>query len=105
MTIGVPIGQTWKERLGLASRRAPEFYESAEAVVDTPHALAIRTALNELGLGGVFCIQGVPTIAILSLDQFNPKGGRRYSRCSLEPRAREFAPSDCGRYLARLFLS
>jgi hypothetical protein len=44
-----PLSPVWKDRLGLASRRAPEFYESAGAVVDTPHALAIRSALDDLG--------------------------------------------------------
>jgi hypothetical protein len=65
------LGQDWKERLGLANRRSPELYESAEAVTDTPHALAIRAALDELGLSAVFCVQGAPTIAILSVEQYD----------------------------------
>jgi len=64
--------ETWKERLGLRDRSAPEFYETASAVTDTPHALAIRTALNELGLSAIFCVQGVPTIAILNMASFDP---------------------------------
>jgi type I restriction-modification system DNA methylase subunit len=66
-----PLSPAWKERLGLASRRAPEFYESAAAVVDTPHALAIRSALDDLGLSGILCVQGVPTIAILTIEQYD----------------------------------
>ena len=66
-----PNGEIWRKRLGLDSRRAPEFYESADTVADTPHALAIRTALDELGLSGIFCIQGVPTIAILSMANYD----------------------------------
>ncbi|WP_434722341.1 HsdM family class I SAM-dependent methyltransferase [Mesorhizobium sp. RIZ17] len=62
---------TWKERLGLESRRAPELYESTTMVADTPHAPAIRTALDELGLSGMFCIQGVPTIAILNMAVYD----------------------------------
>ncbi|WP_024882294.1 N-6 DNA methylase [Methylosinus sp. LW3] len=64
--------ETWKDRLGLGSRSAPEFYESASTVADTPHALAIRTALDELGLSAIFCVQGVPTIAILNMTSFDP---------------------------------
>ena len=37
---------------------------------DTPHALAIRTALDELGVSGIFCVQGVPTIAILDMAAY-----------------------------------
>jgi hypothetical protein len=66
-----PLSPAWKERLGLASRRAPEFYETSDAVEDTPHALAIRTSLDGLGLSGVFCVQGVPTIAILNVAQYD----------------------------------
>lgn len=71
MTDVQPLSPAWKERLGLASRRAPEFYESAGAVVDTPHALAIRSALDDLGLSGILCVQGVPTIAILTIEQYD----------------------------------
>ena len=67
----LPLAPEWKERLSLANRHAPEFYETADAVVDTPHALAIRTALDELGLSGIFCVQGVPTIALLNVAQFD----------------------------------
>jgi hypothetical protein len=67
----LPMEPAWKERFGLASRREPEFYENADAVVDTPHALAIRTALDELGLSGIFCVQGVPTIAFLNVAQYD----------------------------------
>jgi len=68
---GTTLSSEWKGRLGLAARRAPEYYETSDAVVDTPHALAIRIALDELGLSAIFCVQGVPTIAILNLQQFD----------------------------------
>ena len=71
MSHAQPISSEWKGRLGLATRHAPEYYESSDAVIDTPHALAIRIALDELGLSAVFCVQGVPTIAILNLEQFD----------------------------------
>jgi hypothetical protein len=67
----IALGQEWKERLGLTNRRSPELYESSEAVSDTPHALAIRTALANLGLSAVFCVQSVPTVAILSTERYD----------------------------------
>jgi hypothetical protein len=66
-----PLSQEWKERLGLANRRAPELYEEPQAATDTPHALAIRAALDGLGLSAVFCVQGVPTIALLSVERYD----------------------------------
>src|SRR5579863_1707848 len=66
-----PLEADWKERLGLTNRHEPELYEAADAVTDTPHALAIRTALNDLALSGVFCVQGVPTIALLKVAQYD----------------------------------
>lgn len=66
----LPLPQEWKERLGLASRNSPELYESSDAVNDVPHAPAIRTALDDLGLSAVFCVQAVPTIAILSTERY-----------------------------------
>ena len=72
MTISpsLPFPRKWKERLGLLSRRSPELYESSDAVVDVAHALAIRTGFDELGLSAIFCVQGVPTVAILSVEQY-----------------------------------
>lgn len=67
----LPLRKEWKERLGLANRRSPELYESSENVTDVPHALAIRAALADLGLSAVFCVQGVPTVAILSVEQYD----------------------------------
>ncbi|MGE3993163.1 HsdM family class I SAM-dependent methyltransferase [Pseudorhodoplanes sp.] len=71
MTVGRPIDAEWKERLGLLNRRSPELYETSESAVDIPHALAIRAALDDLGLSAVFCVQGVPTVAILDLESFD----------------------------------
>ncbi|HEX4757308.1 MAG TPA: N-6 DNA methylase [Terracidiphilus sp.] len=71
MSPAQPLTSEWKGRLGLAGRCAPEYYESSDAVVDTPHAVAIRIALDELGLSAMFCVQGVPTIAILNLARFD----------------------------------
>jgi hypothetical protein len=66
----LPLRQEWKERLGLASRKSPELFETSDDVKDVPHAPSIRTALDDLGLSAVFCVQAVPTIAILSVEQY-----------------------------------
>lgn len=66
-----PLGIDWKDRLGLAHRQSPELYESADAVGDVPHAAAIRAALEEMGLSAIFCVQGVPTVAILATDRYD----------------------------------
>jgi hypothetical protein len=60
---GLPL--QWKEALALSRRHAPEFYEPGADIAPGPHAEAIRFALSELGLAGVFCIEGVPTIGFL----------------------------------------
>ena len=66
-----PLEPEWKDRLDLSLRKVPELYERMEDVGDTPHAGAIRTTLDELGVSAVFCVQGVPTIAILSVDDYD----------------------------------
>ena len=65
------LASEWKDRLGLTNRRSPELYESAEAVSDVPHAPAIRAALTEMGVSAIFCVQGVPTVAILEADHYD----------------------------------
>lgn len=65
-----PLDETWKARLDLAGRGAPELYENVDAVRNSPHAGAIRATLEGLGASAVFCVQGVPTIVILSLDEY-----------------------------------
>lgn len=66
-----PLGPEWKDRLGLTNRRSPELYETAEAVSNVPHAPAIRASLTEMGLSAIFCVQGVPTVAILTTDKYD----------------------------------
>ena len=65
-----PLDETWKARLDLVDRDAPELYESIESVRNSPHAGAIRATLEGLGASAVFCVQGVPTIVILSVDEY-----------------------------------
>ena len=66
-----PLEPEWKDRLDLSLRKVPELYERVEDVGDTPHAGAIRMTLDELGVSAVFCVQEVPTIAILSVDEYD----------------------------------
>ena len=68
-----PLDATWKERLDLTARTAPELYEDAAAVTDNPHARAIRTTFRELRASAVFCVQRVPTVVILSVDEYDRK--------------------------------
>ena len=70
-TLASALAPEWKDRLGLTHRRSPELYESADAVSDVPHAPAIRAALNEMGVSAIFCVQGVPTVAILEADHYD----------------------------------
>ncbi len=65
-----PLPTKWKERLDLASRDVPELYEDPKAVGPSPHAGAIRMALVELGASAVFCVQNVPTVVIVVLDEY-----------------------------------
>ena len=51
--------------MGLSARRAPELYETATQVGNAPHAGALRTTLDDLDVSAVFCVQHVPTVAIL----------------------------------------
>jgi len=67
----LPLRQEWKDRLGLTHRRSPEFYETVDSVGDAPHALALRTAFDDLHLSAVFCVQGVPTVALLEVEQYD----------------------------------
>jgi hypothetical protein len=66
-----PIGRRWKERLDLSRRKAPELFEKADEVRQSPHAGAIRTTFAELGASAVFCVQGVPTIVIVAVDDYD----------------------------------
>ena len=66
-----PLEPEWKDRLELSLRKVPDLYERANDVGNTTHAGAIRTTLAELGVSAVFCVQEVPTIAILSVDDYD----------------------------------
>ena len=71
VTARKPLSPKLRESLGLADRRVPEFYEDAESVIGVPHATAIRTALDKFELSAVYCVQGLPTVGILAVDQYD----------------------------------
>lgn len=65
------LDDLWKKHFDLADRDAPELYEDVETVRNSPHAGAIRATLEGLGASAVFCVQGVPTIVIVSLERYD----------------------------------
>lgn len=65
-----PLSAEWKERLDLSNREIPELFEDPETVGRSPHANAIRTTLAELGASAVLCVQGVPTVVIVVLEEY-----------------------------------
>ena len=67
----LPLDQKWKQRLALTTRTAPDLYEDAAAVTDTPHARAIRTTFRDLRASAVFCTHGVPAVVILSVETYD----------------------------------
>ena len=67
-----PLGPVWKDRLGLSTRVPPEFYERSDDVGNVPHAGALRTTLDDLRGSAVFCVQHVPTVVVLAVDEYDP---------------------------------
>ena len=65
------------KRFGLADRRSPDLYLSDRDVLGAPHASAMRLAFEDLGLAGVFCVAGTPTVAFLGTrERSGPRGER-----------------------------
>lgn len=67
----VPLSADWKSKLDLMNRHAPDVFEVGDDIRETPYADAVRTSLGELGLSTVFCVNGVPTIAIRQSDKYD----------------------------------
>ena len=65
-----PLPTEWKDRLELSNREIPELFEDPASVGRSPHANAIRMALVDLGASAVFCVQGVPTVVIVVLEEY-----------------------------------
>ena len=65
-----PLSAEWKDRLDLSNRGIPELHEDPAAVGRSPHANAIRMALADLGASAVFCVQDVPTVVIVALEEY-----------------------------------
>jgi hypothetical protein len=67
------LDEDLKRRLGISLRRPPELYERSDDLESSGHADAIRVGLDQLGLSAVFCVQGVPTAALLRTKQYHPE--------------------------------
>ncbi|HEC99775.1 MAG TPA: hypothetical protein ENN18_05280 [Proteobacteria bacterium] len=63
--------QIWTESLGLRGRSRPDLFLSANEVSGVPHAAAMRTGFNKLGLSGFFCVDSIPAIAFLIQKRLN----------------------------------
>lgn len=66
------LDDRWQESLQLRHRSPPDFVQATSEVRDTPYAPAIRVALQELRLSGMFCVNGVPTVAIRRSSGYDP---------------------------------
>ena len=66
-----PHDPGWKGPLSLSTRRPPELYEKSDDIEDVPHAGALRTTFDILGASAVFCVQDVPTVVILSVEEYD----------------------------------
>ena len=69
-----PLKPPWKDLLSLSTRRAPDFYEKSNDVGNVPYAGALRTAFDDLGVSAVLCVQHVPTVVVVSVDEYDPAG-------------------------------
>ncbi len=67
-----PLEPAWKDLLSLSTRRKPEFYEGAGDVGNVPYAGVLRTTFDGLGASAVFCVQFVPTVVIVSVEEYDP---------------------------------
>lgn len=67
----LPLDSTWKNRLGFDGRQSPEIFFPEDKILDTPHASAIRIAFENLDLSAFFCIQKVPTVAVIAMQDYN----------------------------------
>jgi hypothetical protein len=69
--VNFPLPPQWTEYLDLSHRKPPELFQTSDEVADVPHAGAVRDSLADLGLSAVFCVQGVPAVAILVQDVYD----------------------------------
>ena len=66
-----PLTSRWKEILALGNRRAPDLFEPDDVVEGTPYADEIKKAFRELDVSAMFCVQGVPTVAIINQPDYD----------------------------------
>lgn len=69
----LPLDDRWKNVLHVQHRLPPDFFEDSNEVRGTPYAPAIRVGLQELRLSAIFCVNGVPTVAIRRSEHYVPE--------------------------------
>ena len=69
----LPLDDHWKNALHIQHRLPPDFFEDSNEVRGTPYAPAIRVGLRELRLSAIFCVNGVPTVAIRRTEDCVPE--------------------------------
>lgn len=69
----LPLDDHWKNALHIQHRLPPDFFEDSNEVRGTPYAPAIRVGLRELRLSAIFCVNGVPTVAIRRSERYVPE--------------------------------
>lgn len=69
----VPLSEYWRDGLDLTHRLPPELFQSGDDVRDTPYVSAVRTALEELSLSAVFCVNRVPTVVFRQSPTYEPR--------------------------------
>lgn len=67
------LNSRWKEILALENRSAPELFEPSDRIENTPYAEEIRKAFKKLSVTAMFCVQGVPTVAVVNMPEYRPE--------------------------------
>jgi hypothetical protein len=75
---------TWREQLGIADWKPPEFF-SSKADIDAvasvaPQALALRRAFDRLALNGILCLQNNPVVYFKEVPEIHPEETRALHR-------------------------
>ncbi len=69
--VPIALSKEWKQRLGIDDRSTEQLCQATDAIRNTAHAGAIRMALRDIGISAIFCIQEIPTIAIIQSEVYD----------------------------------
>ena len=61
----IGLSHNWCNALDLGARAAPELFTSASEIPPSKHSDIINLAFDQLDINAVFCVEGVPTVAII----------------------------------------